>query len=318
MMQNKNGYCKDLTDFTLKENLSVNILFVTRDKANDSYDVFKGNLSKDVGQNLQELCKKIVKKSYNKPDKKRFENYDPSQRENSHTEFLEDQKLEGLRPVLNLIESKNIPLEKIDTPFLDSLWFYVIVLDDGHKKFMLFKKYSSSMILTKSFKLAITFRGGSFDKLKQNIFMITDKADCIYFSEKVIIRSKGNFEKIFNFLKQIKSNANKAVKVIENDLPFTISNLSDIKKTWLDNEMMIRKLNNIYSKGLLQKIEPKNIEILVQQGLVKKIKFEKDNKGHLSISGDDPWEILNILDDSYVKSLLTGINYEASKKRELR
>ena len=43
------------------------ILFITRNKENDSYNVFKGNLSDEVGQTLKELCFKLSNKSYKKP-----------------------------------------------------------------------------------------------------------------------------------------------------------------------------------------------------------------------------------------------------------
>ena len=82
--------------------------------------------------------------------------------------------------------------------------------------------------------------------------------------------------------------------------------------------MMIRKLNNIYSRDTIGKIKPDGIESLIKKGIIKNISFSRDQDGKFILSSPDPWKILNILDDDYVKSLLTDIPYEASEKKEIK
>jgi hypothetical protein len=121
----------------------------------------------------------------------------------------------------------------------------------------------------------------------------------------------------FNFFQKIKSNALSAISVVKN-LPFKIDKIDKLKETWMGHEMMIRKLNNIYSKKTIEKIKLKNIENLISRGILKGVTAKKEKDGKLLLSSEDPWKILNILDDDYVRSLLTGINYEEKNKKQIQ
>jgi hypothetical protein len=311
----KQEYFDKMIELLSKEKLSVKIFFITRQKEKGTYDVHKADLSDDVSETLRKTCLTISKKSYSKVEKRTFQKYDPAHKGSSCTEYLDNSELESIKPTSDLIEGKTVDLKRIDEKFLKALWYYVIILTDGSKKIVFFKKYSESMVLTKSLGLAFVFSAGGFDKLKKNIFQISDKADCILFDQKLIIRSKGNFEKIFDFLDQIKKNAEKAVKFIDEKMPFVIDDFDSVKEQWLSHEIKIRKLNNIYSTQTLEKIKPENIQPLIDKGILKHTTVQTDEQGQLHLKSDDPWELLSILDDDYVRSLLTNIDYETEKKK---
>ncbi len=317
MFQNKKVYCESLIKYLENDKLSVSMLFVTRNKKNNSYEVHKGTLADEISEVLRKMCYKIAKKSYCKPDLRTFKPYNPAMRTSEFSEYLEGKELKQIEPMLNMISGTIIDLKKLDDEFLDNLWYYVIKFDDGKKSMLFYKKYSKSMVLTKGFVLALTFKAGSFDKLKNHVFRIEDKADCVYYEDKLIIRCKGNFEKIFNFFQEIKKNAQSAIKFIEEKLPFTIENFDTIKTQLMEHEIKIRKLNNIFATKTLEKIIPENIEPLIKEGLLKNVSVKKGADGKLIISSTDPWEILKILDDDLVRSRLTEINYEASNKKQI-
>src|SRR3989344_3720993 len=146
MLKDKINYCGDLLNFLGEENLSVSILFVTRDKENDSYNVFKGNISDEIGKTLQDLCLKLSNKSYKSPEKKIFEKYNPANKGNKHTEFLEEDDIKDIEPILDLFDSGLIDLKKLDKGFLENLWFYVIKLESPNHKALFLKKYSKGMV----------------------------------------------------------------------------------------------------------------------------------------------------------------------------
>ncbi len=315
MLKEKKMYCEGLINHLESDGLAVSILFIAKEKS-DEYQVFKANLNDGISKTLQKICLVIAKRSYGKPEEKQFRAYDPSKKTSEHTEFLSEKDLEQIKPILNLIEDKKIDLKKVDKKFLKKLWFYVIRLESGTEKVLFFKKYSEGMVLQKSIGLALLFKAGNFDKLKNDIFMISKKADCIYYKEQLIIRSKGNFEKIFNFLHRIAENAKAAVEVIR-ELPFKIENFSSFESQWMKHENMMRKLNNVYASRSLEKIKPENIQLLVEQGILKYTTIQKDDQGRIVIRSSDYWEVLNILDDDYVRSMLTDISYQAGVKKEI-
>jgi len=316
MLENKEKYFESMLKYLENEKLAVNLLFVTRDKASAAYRAYKGNLSDDIGTVLRKICLKIVKRSYKKPKERIFNRYNASQRYTDSSEYLDGTELEKIKPMLDMISNDVVDLKKINKNFLDGLWYYVILFDDGNKTMLFYKKYSKSMVLSKGLFLALAFKAGDFDKLNKDIFRIEEKADCIFFDNKLIIRSKGNFEKIFDFFEQIKKNAEAGIKFIEEKLPFSIENFNEIKSDWMNHEIKIRKLNNIFSTKILERIDSANIELLIKDGTLKNSTIKKDSEGKLILSSKDPWEILNILDDDYVKSRLTGINYQAPYKKE--
>lgn len=317
MFKDKQEYCKGMISLLEGNNLSVSMLFVTRDKESGSYEVYKGNISDEIAQTLKDLCLKISKKSYGKPKDKEFRPYNPSKGSSECTEFLEGAEMSSLKTVLDLTEGKSIDLKKIDEQFLSHLWFYVIKFDNSKEKILFFKKYSRGMVLSKGLALAMLFDIGNFDKIKKDIFVIYDKIDCIYFRDKIIIRSKGNFEKIFNYFERIIENAESAIKFIENKLTFKIEGFEELKGNWMRHEIKIRKLNNIFVSRTLEQINSTNIEALIGEGLIKNVSIKRDSNNNMPLVSEDPWEILNILDDDYVKSRLTGIDYLSSDKNKL-
>jgi hypothetical protein len=317
MLKNKQEYCRGMISLLEGNNLAVSILFATRDKASGSYEVYKGNLSEEIAQTLKDLCLKISRKSYGKSENKDFRPYNPSKVSSECTEFMEGEEISSLKTVLDLTEGKSVDLKKIDEQFLSHLWFYVIKFDNGQDKIMFFKKYSRGMVLSKGLSLAMLFEIGNFDKLKKDIFVIYDKVDCIYFRQKIIIRSKGNFEKIFGYFERIIENAETATRIIENKLPFKIDDFGKFKADWMKNEIKIRKLNNIFVSGSLERINSANIEALIKEGIIKSVSIKRDSNNNITLVSEDSWEILNILDDDYVQSRLTGIDYLSSYKNKL-
>jgi hypothetical protein len=314
MIKNKEKYFEDMLSCLQVENSAVEIAFVLKNKENNSYEVFRGELSQDVTKNIKDTCIKACKKSYQNVNNKSFINYDPAM-PNTGREFLTE--LDEIKPILTLIDNDGNRLAKVDKSFLDNLWFYIIKVGNQTNGVYIYKKYSQGFILTKGFKRALGFRAGNFGKLTQDIFTISDKIDCIYFNDNLIIRSKGNFEKIFNFIKKIRSNAKEAIKIVKTSLPFQIETLQNLEPEWMKRELMMRKLNNIYSKNVLNKIKPDRIKQVISRGLVNNITFKEDSSGKLILNSNDPWAILKILDDDFLKSLLTDIEYEAGYKKRL-
>lgn len=319
MLANKKVFFESMIKYLDNEQLSVSILFVTRNKeeTNNVYKVYKGNLTDNIGENLRQMGSTLVTKSYRNIDKRQFKPYN-SINEDGCTEYLEDTELKSIKPLLDLVNGPFINLKTVNGKFLDTIWYYVIKFDDGKKELLIYKKYSKSFILTKGLSCSIILKNGNFGELKDALFKLENKADCIYFEDKMIIRVKGNFEQIFEFTKELRKNAEKAIDYIENELPFIIENMDVFKSKCMDHEIKVRKLNNIYNSKILERINPGNIQLLINEGILQNVELKTNSKGQITLSSEDPWVILKILDDDLVKSIITGINYDASVKRLIK
>ena len=103
MFQNKKAYCESLIKYLENDKLSVSMLFVTRNKETNSYEVHKGTLADEISEVLRQMCHKMAKKSYCKPDLRTFKPYNPALRTSEFSEYLEGKELKLIEPMLNMI-----------------------------------------------------------------------------------------------------------------------------------------------------------------------------------------------------------------------
>lgn len=77
------------------------------------------------------------------------------------------------------------------------------------------------------------------------------------------------------------------------------------------------KLNNIAGKSDLKKITIAKIKKVLKEFPKLKVQIKKDEgKEMLVFDPSDKWALLRLLDDDYLKSLMTDKNYEVTGKRE--
>ena len=62
MFKEKQTYFNNLNNFLNQDTLSISILFITRNKINNTYEVFRANLSEDIGEQLKGMYSNISKK----------------------------------------------------------------------------------------------------------------------------------------------------------------------------------------------------------------------------------------------------------------
>ncbi len=78
-----------------------------------------------------------------------------------------------------------------------------------------------------------------------------------------------------------------------------------------------KKLKKIASKPYLSKIKMNHIKRVIEQNKLNIQIVHEDGKEMLVYDPKDKWVILNLLDDNYLWSMLTELNYEVTGKHEL-
>jgi hypothetical protein len=215
---------------------------------------------------------------------------------------------------------------KTSLPFVDNyrpkdqadrdIKFYVVVVQPKKgEPVMFFRTYSHRKDLRFTGKIRAMFTGEHFYSAQEPEFLFDRKIDCFVYENSIFIIHKENFQKIFRFFELVMQVANETMDVIRTSIP--IANFDEFEAACSRDMRMVAKLRNIASRPYLNHVTMEDIKKvkrelpslkieIVREGREEKILFDKRNK----------WELLRLLDDDFLKSIMTGLNYEVNSKRD--
>lgn len=210
------------------------------------------------------------------------------------------------------------PFNINDKNFIENSKFYLIIFKSnklGLEPIYFFYTRKKMKSLSKDTRLVFHLFGDIFDSLNDTIFLLDKNIDCLYYKNKIYIINKNNFHDIFNYYSGLRELAKNILFEIRNKIP--ISNFDDFEHACLSNKNMISILINIDKRGylkdlylekLLKIITNNNLDIKIDySGGIPNLIYEKNNK----------FAILRLLNDDYLKSIMTDMNYEVNSKRNL-
>jgi Domain of unknown function (DUF4868) len=162
------------------------------------------------------------------------------------------------------------------------------------------------------------FDDGVFQKVDHKTFLFDDDADCFVWGEHMFIRHVSAFHRIFRYFEQLRENADETLDQVLQHVP--ISNEDDFRTACKGQLQMLAKLANISQKPYLPNLTMSAIEDTVDTvGLDVEI-VDDDGERKLVFdpsTQESRWAILKLLDDDYLRSLMTQELYEASSKIQL-
>jgi hypothetical protein len=233
-------------------------------------------------------------------------------------EWVEFPDVDYLSNLLNDIPNPaDIPLfNQQENEFLKHLRFFVIIIQLHQRDpIYCFCTYSKMKELSRGKKIFAIKVGDRYEALTQTGFVFDERIDCIASGNFVFSFNKNRFQLIFRFYDKLKEAATESLTNIQACIP--IANFSDFSTSCMSHLQKLEKLRNIANKPYLSRITMEdirrtitrnrlNVEIVVENGQ-EKLKFDPKDK----------WAILNLLDDAYLESEMTHLNYEVSSKRQL-
>jgi hypothetical protein len=220
--------------------------------------------------------------------------------------------LEQLNPLKVLT---SIDLYDADERFIAELHFYVFAVQPPFgEPIYFFRTYKHKKLLDRSFIYAI-FRHDWYDRVTDAILVFDSEIDCLCRGDTMFIFDKKGFQNIFHFFDEIRHIAKAALESIKANVP--IKNFDEFANDCGRHVWKQRKLKKIASKPYLGNLKMDHIKRVIDQN---KLPIETVNEGGKEMLVYDPknkWVILNLLDDNYLWSMLTELNYEVTGKHEL-
>jgi hypothetical protein len=246
-----------------------------------------------------------------------LQQYDAGSKPDAHeVEYLDLTDHETIETQVKSLSSlADIPVFKIDDQFIAGLRFYAIVFQcQKNPPLYFFRSYTPKKELSRSHLFAALFDEGTFDRIKDPLFLFDDKVDCLSHDRAMFLFNKHNFEKIFRFFELVMKTAAQTLATIKAHVP--IANFDELERACSGHLQMQAKLKNIAGKPYLKRMKIVDIKKVLQAFPSLAVKTtKKDGKEMLLFDPKDKWALLRLLDDDYLDSVLTGQKYEVTGKR---
>lgn len=242
--------------------------------------------------------------------------YDPGTKPDSHeiehldlatTPSVKDQ-IAPLGPLASL------PLFDPRGDVAKNLRFYVIVVQDAESApAYFFRSYTSKRELGRSSWFAALFSDGQFDEVREPLFLFDHQLDCFSQGDDLFILSKDGFQKVFRFFELLKRLAQQTLETVRALVP--IANFDEFAASSQGHLQKLAKLKNIAGKDYLKRVTMEDIKKVIAKNSLPVEVVVKNGVEMLVFDPSDRWAILRLLDDDYLESLMTGLDYEVTSKR---
>lgn len=205
-----------------------------------------------------------------------------------------------------------------DEQFISGLRFYVIVVQPpSGESIFFFHSYQHRRMLGRSLIFAICNQT-CYDRITEPVLVFDQEIDCMSRGDIMFVFDKPRFQGIFQFFEEIHQVAKGTLEAIKLRIP--IKNFQDLVQACEGDLNKLRKLKNIASKPYLSEITIEDIERIIEQNNLPLKIVDVDGQRGLFYDpkAKNKWLILKVLDDDYLKSLMTQQNYDAPGKREVQ
>jgi hypothetical protein len=224
-----------------------------------------------------------------------------------------------LLSTLNLFRDPlNIQLLVGESGILDHLSFYVLALQGENDFAFFFRVFSPKRELTRTNKIAAILKGEKFVAVKQNGFLFDDDFDCVIWRGTVFVTNVGSFARIFDYYRELRRRAEGALDSIETRIP--ISNFDDFKDACIGQPQMLAKLAAVSQRSYFASLTFADIKRTINEFSLD-VEVVADGSSEALVFDPRPqrrWLIPHLLDDDYLRSLMTGSDYEAGSKVSLK
>lgn len=220
------------------------------------------------------------------------------------------------KQIASLASLANLRIFSATNAFVSGLRFYVIIVQPMQgEPIYCFRSYSPSKELGRSHTFGALFADGHFDQVRDPLFLFDQHIDCMSRGDDMYIFKKDKFQKLFRFFEMVLKAAKETLKTIKTYVP--IANFEEFEKACEGHLQMQAKLKNISAKSDLKNVTIAKIKKVLKELPQLRVQIKKQKgKEMLVFDSSDKWALLRLLDDDYLKSLMTGKNYEVTGKRE--
>lgn len=218
-----------------------------------------------------------------------------------------------------LPDDGNAPTLAPDAEALRKLRFYAVQCQTPNGTPLTFiSPMSRNKELTQRNAVVATFTGNRFEALEDTSLVFEPTFAAVAFEGYLFIFKQGAFERLFDQESQLVQIAQETLDEIAEHVP--IANFDAFSADSLNQLNKLRKLRNIKLRGYVHDITIESVRASIEEFGADQIRVQIVTEGgveKLAYDHGQPWALLELLEDRFVKSTMTGRHYAANSKRDL-
>lgn len=300
----------------INDSETVNIYFTEKknDGENTNFEIYRTEISNDIAKAIKGFYIDSIKNLTNYLNHEYDLELSPEQKTLWH---LEKDNIPHLSEILASLDN-SIALTPASDVYQDGsynrIWSYIVVMETlSGNKLVFFTKYSKSKVIDRSTMFGMSFNGGRFDLIHNDLFTLAKDFHCFYWRDYLYFKNKHWFELIFDYDTELRS---QAVVFAEDIGDNFISNCNDFRDDCLRDKNKLKKMSNVLNKNYYDQINFEDI-FNIKEKYNLDIELDQENE-KIVYDGDKQklWLILKVFDDDYLLSETTKNRYEVHSKKE--
>lgn len=293
-----------------QENLiGITIHLIKKDDNDSEETILSADISQELASELKEIFKRSINNKIINNSELDIKNISATN-ETVNSLFLYD--FDEFPDKLSIINNYQA-FENYPEFSFSNDEFIIITVGNEDNYFSIYKHVYPITIVRQDKMLGFIPNGNRFDKLGNNILQINSSIDFLFIENKLIINNLKTFASAYGYHEIVKNQARTKIRLIENlDL---IDNIDELV-AFIENVKYAKRVLRIQPESPVFQIEKSKIISFIKghPKLKTKIRFnETEDKIVLDIDVSKVI-IIGILNDDYLKSHLTEINYESENK----
>ena len=296
----------------MKEQTRANILMAAGGDGRE-FDFQRLTLTRTLSEEFSHNALSVVNNEYT------LHKYEPGYKpENDELCYLPIAELDIVKTVMDGVSKfDKAGLFREDDETIDNLRFYAVIVDDRKQQAVFFREFGRKKELTRSGLIPLMSEKGTYGRVMKKIFLFDDDVDCFSWDGYLFISSVPAFQRIFRYFDALTRKAQQTIRWVTRRIP--ISNIDDFTKACNANLLMLSKLAQVAGKPYLAKLTMTDIKRVIDEfGIDVKITTEAGvEKLVFEGSPAKRWNILKLLDDDYLNSMMTKLKYESNSKSQV-
>jgi hypothetical protein len=287
-------------------------------KNDDSTEsILNADISEDLAEELRIIFREEINNRIIDNDELTLRNIS-STHETINSIFLYD--LEEFPDKLSIINQFQVfndyPNFSFSDNDLESIKAIIITIGDENNYFSIYKHVYPVTIVRQNRMLGFIPRGNRFEKLNSNILQINNSIDFLFTSNALIVNNLKTLSSVYGYNEIVKNQAREKITLISGlDL---IENIEELTM-FIENIKYAKRILRIHPNSPVLRLARTSIInfIINHPKLSRKIRLN-DNRDKILLDTDvSKVLVIGILNDDYLKSNLTNLDYESENKSEI-
>lgn len=297
------------------EPIGIRVHLLKKDDGSNE-EILQADVSENLSSELKTMFTETINQRFFQNEELVLSNIsDANELLNSVFYYDIDEFPEKLNILQNFDTWENYPQFSFNNDDIESIKAILITIGNENNHFTVFKHVYSITILKQDKILGLFPAENRFEKLTNNILQINNSIDFIYAEDNLIINSLKTLTNAYGYKEVIKNQARERVELIrELDL---IDNIEELT-SFVQNVKYAKRILKINPQSPVLQLAKSRILDFVRNHnkLSSKIRFNESGD-KISLDTDVSKVItIGILNDDYLKSNLTDLDYESERKEE--